>query len=112
MASNSESVSPPIPPPSLELEICELKQKLSAHTRFLLRLDGEGGRRFEMLEEDLIQLREKVVESFAQSTQLANECIADLKSRMEKMELQATKTTLQQDAGVKVSLKEGPLNPE
>jgi hypothetical protein len=65
MASSPKSVAPPIPPPSLELEIHELKRKLSAHKRFFLWLDGEGGRRFEMLKEDLIQLREEVVESLA-----------------------------------------------
>jgi hypothetical protein len=63
MASSSESVAPPIPPPSLELEIRELKRKLSAQRRFLLLLDGEGGRRFDMFEEDLIQIREEASES-------------------------------------------------
>jgi hypothetical protein len=44
--------------------------------------------------------------------QLVNEHIADLESRMEKIELQAARTTLQQDARVKVSLNEGLLDPE
>jgi hypothetical protein len=65
-----------------------------------------------MLEEDLIQLREEVVEALTQTTQQVNERIVDLESRMEKLEIQAARTTLQQDAGVKVSLNEGPSNPE
>jgi hypothetical protein len=36
----------------------------------------------------------------------------DLESRVEKLELQAARATLQQDAGVKVSLNEGPSNPD
>jgi hypothetical protein len=63
MASNSEFVAPPNTSPSLEQEIRDLKRNLSAHKGFLLNLDGEGGRWFEMLEEDLIQLREEVVEA-------------------------------------------------
>ena len=40
-----------------------------------------------MLKEDLIQLREEVVEALTQMMQQVNEIIADLESRMEKMEL-------------------------
>jgi transposase len=112
MASSSESVAPPNPPPSLEQEIRDLKWNLSAHRGFLLRLDGEGGRRFEMLEEDLIQLREEVVEALTHTTQQVNGRIAELESRVEKLELQAARSTLQNEAGVKAPLNEGPSNPE
>jgi hypothetical protein len=65
-----------------------------------------------MLEEDLIQLREEASESLMQSVQMVNERITELEAKMGKLELQAIRTTLQQDAGVKVLLNEGPLNPE
>jgi hypothetical protein len=42
---------------------------------------------------------------------MVNERIADLESRMEKLELQVARKTLQQDAGVKISPNEGPSNP-
>lgn len=75
-------------------------------------MDGEGGKRFEMLEEDLTQLREEAVEALTQTMQQVNEIIANLESRMEKMEIQAARTTLQKNEGVKVLLNEDPSNPE
>jgi transposase len=112
MASSSNSTSPPNPPPSLEQEIHKLKRNLSVHRGFLLRLDGEGGRRFEMLEEDLIQLREEAVEALMYTTQQANGKIAELEARLEKLELQATSSTHQTDVGMKAPLNEGPSNPD
>jgi len=61
---------------------------------FLLRLDREGGRHFKMLEEDLIQLREEAVEAITFTTQQINGKIIELEARLEKLELQATWTTL------------------
>jgi hypothetical protein len=112
MASSSESVAPSNPPPSLELEIRELKRKLSAQRRFLLRLDGEGGRRFDMMEEDLNQIREDASESLTQSVQVVSDRIADLEVRMERLELQVARMTPHQDAGVKGPSGVGPPNPE
>ena len=54
----------------------------------MLYFDGEGGRRFEMMEEDLIQLREEAVESLTYTTQQDNNKIVDLEPRIEKMEIQ------------------------
>jgi hypothetical protein len=65
-----------------------------------------------MLEEDLIHLREEVVEALTFMTQQFNGKIAELEERLEKMELQATRTTLQTDAGMKAPLNEGPSNPD
>jgi hypothetical protein len=78
MASNSNSASPPNPLPSLELEICRLKRTLNAHRGFLLRLVGEGSWRFEMVEEDLIQLKEEAVEALTHTTQQTNNKIVEL----------------------------------
>jgi hypothetical protein len=64
-----------------------------------------------MLEEDLIQLREEAVEALTHTTQQVNGKIVELEARLEKMELQATRPTLQTDAGMKASLNEGPSNP-
>jgi hypothetical protein len=50
-------------------------------------LDEEGGRRFHMFEEDLIHIREEASEYLMQSVQMVNERIADLETRMEKLEL-------------------------
>jgi hypothetical protein len=89
MASSSNSTSPPNPSPSLELEIRKLKCTLNAHRGFLLHLDEEGSWRFEMVEEDLIQLREEAVEALTHTTQQTNSKIVELEARIEKMELQA-----------------------
>jgi hypothetical protein len=89
MESSSNSATPPNPSPSLELKICRLKCTLSTHRGFLLRLDGEGGWRFEMMEEELIQLREEAVESLTYRTQQDNVKIADLEPRTKNMEIQA-----------------------
>jgi hypothetical protein len=105
MASSSNSTSHPNPPPSLELEIRKLKHTLSAHRGFLLRLDREGGWRFEMVEEDLIQLREEAVEALTHTTQQTNSKIVELEARIEKLELQAARLkSPEQDAGAKTSL--------
>jgi hypothetical protein len=87
MVSSSNSASPPNPSPSLELEIRKLKCTLSVHIGFLLRLDGEGGRRFEMVEEDLIQLRDEAVKALTYTTQQINNKIVELEARIEKLEL-------------------------
>jgi len=94
MAFSSNSTAPPNPPSSLEQEIRNMKLTLNAHRGFLLRLDEEGGRWLEMLEEDLIQLREEVVESLTHTTQQVNGKIIKLEARLEKLELQATRLTL------------------
>jgi hypothetical protein len=46
-----------------------MKRMLSTHRGFLLCLDGEGGQRFEMMEEDIIQLREEAIEALTYTTQ-------------------------------------------
>jgi len=94
MASSSESVAPPNPPPSLEQEIHDLKRNLIAHRGFLLQLHREGGKRFEMLEEYLIQLGEEFIEALMHTMQQVNGRIMELESRVEKMELQVARTTL------------------
>jgi hypothetical protein len=66
-------------------------------------LTGEGGQRFEIMEENLIQLREAAVESLTYTTQQANNKIADLQPRIEKMEIQATGQSRQKDAGGKAT---------
>jgi hypothetical protein len=64
-----------------------MKCTLSTHRGFPLRLDGEGGRRFEIMEEDIIQLREEAVEALTYTIQQANIKIVDLEPRIEKMEI-------------------------
>jgi hypothetical protein len=76
---------------------------LSAHRGFLLHLDGEGGWRFEMMEEDIIQLREEVVKALTYTTQQANSKIVDLEPRIEKMEIQDAGQSCQTDAGGKAT---------
>ena len=56
-----------------------------------------------MMEEQLIQLREEVVESLTYTTQQANNKIADMEPRIEKMEIQAAGQSRQTDAGGKVT---------
>jgi hypothetical protein len=103
MESSSNSTNPPNPSPSLELKIHRMKCTLSAHREFMLRLDEEGGQRFEMMEEDLIQLREEVVEALTYTTQQANNKISDLEPRIEKLEIQAAGQIIQTDVGGKVT---------
>jgi hypothetical protein len=104
MEPSSNSPTPPNPSPSLELEICRLKHMLSAHRGFLLHIDGEGGRRFEMMEEDLIQLREEEVEVLTYTTQQANNKITDMEPIIENMENQDAGQSHQIDVGGKSTM--------
>jgi hypothetical protein len=112
MASSSNSASPPNPPPSMELEIRRLERTLNAHRGLLLRLDGEGGRRFEMVEEDLIQLREEVVEALTHTKRQTNNKIVELEAQIEKLELQAADSSRRTSAGAKTSPSASSITPD
>jgi hypothetical protein len=65
-----------------------------------------------MLEEDLIQLREEAIEALTYTTQQTNGKIVELEARLETLELQATRSTHQTDAGTKASPSVGSSNPD
>jgi phosphate uptake regulator len=75
-------------------------------------LDEEGGRRFEMVEEDLIQLREEAVEALTHTTQQTNSKIVELEARIGKMELQAADSSRRTSAGAKTSPSASSITPD
>ena len=60
MASSSELVTPTVSPPPLEDELWDICKMIKAQKRYLLRMDEEGVWRFEMVDNDLTQIREEL----------------------------------------------------
>ena len=65
MASSSKSTTVVASAPPLEEELQDIRKTIRAQKRFLLRLDEEGGHRFEMVDKYLIQIHEEFVGSIS-----------------------------------------------
>ena len=88
MASSSESIALVEPPPLFKTELREIPRKLRGKKRDLQHLDEEGGRRLELVDRYLTQIREEFAESLSQSEWEMMTMLGKLEICFEKLELQ------------------------
>ena len=91
MVAPSESTTSLALVQSVESDIRDIRKKMKQMNHFLHKLDSEGGRRLEIVDRDIVQLRKEFSHSITQTEQAMTGLLADLEIKFEKLELKVAK---------------------
>jgi len=80
---------------ALEQEVRNLRKMLRDQNWVVLKLDEEGGRRFDLVDKDLSQLREDILDEINHKIQPYSESQEELEKKILLLEMQVGKLTLE-----------------
>jgi len=91
MEMSLESTASSAPVESIESDISNIRKKIKRMNRYLNRMDTEGGRRLEIIERDMVQLRKEFSGSISLTKEALTWMLKNLEIKSEKMELNVGK---------------------